>query len=191
MDIYIFFFLYANFFLLIFQVSIKSIDEIDLLREQQKILSEEVALHSSALKRLSQEAARNPQKYQIHVGYYLKIDVCMCDQYDYFDYFGSISESLHFLWLTHTKVEMERLKDEIKSKKEQIDLLERKIADSFIVKNKLDESGVSLVCSLDVIVPLFHLVLLPFNADCFVLQSLTELMTQLNEKSFELEVTII
>uniref|UniRef100_A0A0R0L5B9 Kinesin-like protein n=1 Tax=Glycine max TaxID=3847 RepID=A0A0R0L5B9_SOYBN len=47
-------------------VSIKSIDEIDLLREQQKILSEEVALHSSALKRLSQEAARNPQKYQIH-----------------------------------------------------------------------------------------------------------------------------
>ncbi|KAH1262089.1 Kinesin-like protein KIN-7D, chloroplastic [Glycine max] len=106
-------------------VSIKSIDEIDLLREQQKILSEEVALHSSALKRLSQEAARNPQKYQIHV-------------------------------------EMERLKDEIKSKKEQIDLLERKIADSFIAKNKLDKSGVSL--------------------------SLTELMTQLNEKSFELEV---
>ncbi|KAL5124115.1 Kinesin-like protein KIN-7D, chloroplastic [Glycine soja] len=85
-------------------VSIKSIDEIDLLREQQKILSEEVALHSSALKRLSQEAARNPQKYQIHV-------------------------------------EMERLKDEIKSKKEQIDLLERKIADSFIAKNKLDKSG--------------------------------------------------
>lgn len=85
---------------------------------------------------------------------------------------------------------MERLKDEIKAKKEQIDLLERKIADSFIVKNKLDESGVSLVCSLDVIVPLFHLVLLPFNADCFVLQSLTELMTQLNEKSFELEVNI-
>ncbi|KAG4388119.1 hypothetical protein GLYMA_09G108000v4 [Glycine max] len=106
-------------------VSVKSIDEIDLLREQQEILSGEVALHSSALKRLSQEAARNPQKDQIHV-------------------------------------EMERLKDEIKAKKEQIDLLERKIADSFIVKNKLDESGVSL--------------------------SLTELMTQLNEKSFELEV---
>ncbi|KAG5133491.1 hypothetical protein JHK82_024679 [Glycine max] len=89
-------------------VSVKSIDEIDLLREQQEILSGEVALHSSALKRLSQEAPRNPQKDQIHV-------------------------------------EMERLKDEIKAKKEQIDLLERKIADSFIVKNKLDESGVSLI----------------------------------------------
>jgi len=49
------------------------------LREQQEILSGEVALHSSALKRLSQEAARNPQKDQIHVGYYLKIDVCLCD----------------------------------------------------------------------------------------------------------------
>lgn len=42
-------------------------DHIDLLREQQKILSGEVALHSSALKRLSEEAARNPQKDQINV----------------------------------------------------------------------------------------------------------------------------
>ncbi|XP_038882617.1 kinesin-like protein KIN-7K, chloroplastic [Benincasa hispida] len=46
--------------------SIKSSDQIDLLREQQKILSGEVALHSSALKRLSDEVARNPQKDQIH-----------------------------------------------------------------------------------------------------------------------------
>ncbi|XP_020202926.1 kinesin-like protein KIN-7K, chloroplastic isoform X3 [Cajanus cajan] len=46
-------------------ISVKSVDEIDLLREQQKILSEEVALHSSALKRLLQEAARNPRD-QIH-----------------------------------------------------------------------------------------------------------------------------
>lgn len=46
--------------------SIKSIDQIDLLREQQKILTGEVALHSSALKRLSDEAARNPQKDHIN-----------------------------------------------------------------------------------------------------------------------------
>ncbi|XP_020202925.1 kinesin-like protein KIN-7K, chloroplastic isoform X2 [Cajanus cajan] len=105
-------------------ISVKSVDEIDLLREQQKILSEEVALHSSALKRLLQEAARNPRD-QIHV-------------------------------------DIERLKDEIKAKKEQIVLLEKQIADSFIASDKLDESGVSL--------------------------TLTELMTQLNEKSFELEV---
>ncbi|KAH9674016.1 kinesin-like protein KIN-7K [Citrus sinensis] len=47
--------------------SIKTIDQIDLLREQQKILAGEVALHSSALKRLSEEAARNPQKEQLQV----------------------------------------------------------------------------------------------------------------------------
>ncbi|KAK8593438.1 hypothetical protein V6N12_045519 [Hibiscus sabdariffa] len=44
--------------------SIKTIDQIDLLREQQKILSGEVALHSSALKQLSEETARNPQNEQ-------------------------------------------------------------------------------------------------------------------------------
>ncbi|XP_062112160.1 kinesin-like protein KIN-7K, chloroplastic isoform X1 [Humulus lupulus] len=46
--------------------SIKSIDQIDLLREQQKILTGELALHSSALKRLTEDAARNPQKDQIN-----------------------------------------------------------------------------------------------------------------------------
>jgi len=50
-----------------FQTSVKSIDHIELLREQQKILAGEVALHSSSLKRLSEEAARDPQKDQIHV----------------------------------------------------------------------------------------------------------------------------
>lgn len=47
--------------------SIQTIDQIDLLREQQKILSGEVAFHSSALKRLSEEALRNPKKEHIHV----------------------------------------------------------------------------------------------------------------------------
>ncbi|KAI3791559.1 hypothetical protein L2E82_05378 [Cichorium intybus] len=37
-------------------ISIKTIDQIDLLREQQKVLSEEMAIHLSALKRLSPEA---------------------------------------------------------------------------------------------------------------------------------------
>ncbi|XP_054809038.1 kinesin-like protein KIN-7K, chloroplastic [Prosopis cineraria] len=105
--------------------SIKSIDQIDLLREQQKILSGEVALHSSALKRLSEEAAKNPGMDQI-------------------------------------QVEMKRLKDEIKAKNEQIDLLEKQIAASFITLDKMDQSGVS--------------------------HTVEELVTQLNEKSFELEV---
>ena len=59
------------------QTSIKSSDQIDLLREQQKILSGEVALHSSALKRLSDEVARNPQKDQIHVRAYYPRAKCL------------------------------------------------------------------------------------------------------------------
>ncbi|EOY09550.1 P-loop containing nucleoside triphosphate hydrolases superfamily protein isoform 1 [Theobroma cacao] len=106
--------------------SIKTIDQIDLLREQQKILSGEVALHSSALKRLSEEAARNPQNEQI-------------------------------------QVEMKKLSDEIRGKSEQIALLEKQIADSIMVShNKMDKSEIS--------------------------QSIAELVAQLNEKSFELEV---
>lgn len=107
--------------------SIKTIDQIDLLREQQKILSGEVALHSSALKRLSEEAARNhPQKEQLHV-------------------------------------EIKKLRDEIKGKSEQIALLEKQIADSIMTShNTMDNSEVS--------------------------QSFAELVAQLNEKSFELEV---
>uniref|UniRef100_A0A7N2M358 Uncharacterized protein n=2 Tax=Quercus lobata TaxID=97700 RepID=A0A7N2M358_QUELO len=106
--------------------STKSIDQIELLREQQKILSGEVALHSSALKRLSEEAARNPQKDQIYL-------------------------------------EMRKLKDEINAKNEQLTLLEKQIADSInVVHNTMDNLELS--------------------------QPVTELMMQLNEKSFELEV---
>lgn len=49
------------------QTSMKTIDHVDLLREQLKILSGEVALHSSVLKRLSDEAVNSPNKEQIHV----------------------------------------------------------------------------------------------------------------------------
>ncbi|XP_052118914.1 kinesin-like protein KIN-7K, chloroplastic [Arachis duranensis] len=94
--------------------SIKSVDQIDLLREQHKILCGEVALHSSALKRLSEETARNPQDGQIHV-------------------------------------EMKKLKDEIKAKSEQIDLLEKQISNSVVVSDKMDQSGISQVHSIDVI----------------------------------------
>lgn len=106
--------------------SIKTIDQIDLLREQQKILSGEVALHSSALKRLSEEVARNPRKQHIHV-------------------------------------EIRKLNDEIRTKNEQIALLEKQIADSINDSHsKMDNVEAS--------------------------QSVAELMEQLNEKSFELEV---
>ncbi|XP_010486886.1 PREDICTED: kinesin-like protein KIN-7K, chloroplastic isoform X2 [Camelina sativa] len=47
------------------ETSIKLSDELDLLREQKKILSEEAALQSSSLKRLSDEAAKSPQNEEI------------------------------------------------------------------------------------------------------------------------------
>ncbi|KAH7854696.1 hypothetical protein Vadar_016880 [Vaccinium darrowii] len=106
--------------------SIKTVDQIDLLREQQKILSGEVALHSSALKRLSGEAARNPKKEHIHA-------------------------------------EIRKLNDEIRRKNEQIALLEKRIDDSVLSSHdKMDNVEAS--------------------------QTVAELMEQLNEKSFELEV---
>ncbi|CAH1452344.1 unnamed protein product [Lactuca virosa] len=48
-------------------ISIKTIDQIDLLREQQKILSEEIAIHLSALKRLSPEAASEREFINVEI----------------------------------------------------------------------------------------------------------------------------
>ncbi|XP_058108512.1 kinesin-like protein KIN-7D, chloroplastic [Magnolia sinica] len=109
--------------------SIKMIDHIDLLREQLKILSGEVALHSSALKRLSEEATNHPKKEQI-------------------------------------QMEMKKLNDEIKLKNQQIASLEKQMASSITTpkrnQNRTDAPDLS--------------------------PSYAELMEQLNEKSFELEV---
>lgn len=42
-------------------------DQVDLMREQLKILSGEVALQTSVLKRLTEEALNSPNKEQIQV----------------------------------------------------------------------------------------------------------------------------
>ncbi|PWA83303.1 kinesin motor domain-containing protein [Artemisia annua] len=47
--------------------SIKTIDQIDLLREQQKVLSGEVAIHLSTLEQLSDETARDTKKEFLNV----------------------------------------------------------------------------------------------------------------------------
>jgi hypothetical protein len=49
------------------------IDHVDLLREQLKILSGEVALQTSVLKRLTEEAGRSPQSENIQVLPYLNV----------------------------------------------------------------------------------------------------------------------
>ncbi|CAI9761129.1 unnamed protein product [Fraxinus pennsylvanica] len=106
--------------------SIKTMDQIDLLREQQKILSGEVALHTSALKRLSEESAQNLRK-------------------------------------EHLQTEMSKLNEEIRRKNEQIASLGKQIADCIVPSHDKKEN---------------------FQGS----QSVSELMEQLNEKSFELEV---
>jgi len=104
----------------------KTIDHVDLLREQLKILSGEVALQTSVLKRLTEEAGRSPQSDNI-------------------------------------QMEMKKISAEIKGKKRQIESLEREIAHATLgSKGKADKLELS--------------------------PSYPELLEQLNEKSFELEV---
>ncbi|KAG9459852.1 hypothetical protein H6P81_004360 [Aristolochia fimbriata] len=103
--------------------SLKTEDHIDLLKEQIKILFGEVALQSSALKRLSEEATNNPRKEQI-------------------------------------QMEIAKLNDEIKVKNQQIASLEKQMTASIrSVQDKVDGT-----------------------------EPYAELLAQLNEKSFELEV---
>lgn len=80
----------------------KSSDQIDLLREQQKILSGEVALLSSSLKRLSEEASKNPQKDQIHVNFNVLLPLLMCS----FDYLLIPSLRLLFMKVTSFVIDL-------------------------------------------------------------------------------------
>ena len=58
-------------------------DQMDLLREQMKMLAGEVALCTSSLKRLSEQAASNPEDSQLKVRHLLRFSSlqgeCECD----------------------------------------------------------------------------------------------------------------
>ena len=58
-------------------------DQMDLLREQMKMLAGEVALCTSSLKRLSEQAASNPEDSQLKVSHLLRFSSlqgeCECD----------------------------------------------------------------------------------------------------------------
>lgn len=101
-------------------------DQMDLLREQVKMLAGEVALCTSSLKRLSERAATNPEDSQI-------------------------------------KGQMKKLKGEIKEKKLQICVLEQRMIGS-VEMNPHATSTIELS------------------------QALSKLATQLNEKTFNLEI---
>ncbi|KAF6152823.1 hypothetical protein GIB67_004652 [Kingdonia uniflora] len=101
-------------------------DQMDLLREQMKMLAGEVALSTSSLKRLMDQAARNPEDL-------------------------------------HIKGQMQKRKDDISEKKLQMHVLEKRMIGS------IETTPVTL------------------NSN-EIYQSLSKLATQLNEKTFELEI---
>ncbi|KAL0874803.1 hypothetical protein Bca101_024508 [Brassica carinata] len=104
----------------------RTIDQMDILREQQKILSEEMALQSESFKQMSEEATKAPQNEEI-------------------------------------KAEMINLNDDIKAKNDQIAELGKQILDFVMASHDaLDKSD--------------------------IVQAVSEMRAQLNEKSFELEV---
>ncbi|KAH0895476.1 hypothetical protein HID58_045044 [Brassica napus] len=104
----------------------RTIDQMDILREQQKILSEEMALQSKSFKQLSEEATKAPENEEI-------------------------------------KAEIINLNDDIKAKNEQIAELGKQILDFVMTSHDaLDKSD--------------------------IVQAVSEMRAQLNEKSFELEV---
>lgn len=104
----------------------RTIDQMDILREQQKILSEEMALQSKSFKQLSEEATKAPENEEI-------------------------------------KAEIINLNDDIKAKNDQIAELGKQILDFVMTSHDaLDKSD--------------------------IVQAVSEMRAQLNEKSFELEV---
>ena len=110
-------------------------DHVDLLREQLKILSGELALQTSVLKRLTEEAGRSPQSENIQVLPCLMFVVC----------FYNLSRTLAF-YLLVLKMEMKKTSDEIKGKKRQIASLEREIAHATLgSKGKADKLELSPV----------------------------------------------
>ncbi|CAE6088608.1 unnamed protein product [Arabidopsis arenosa] len=108
------------------QTRIKMINQMETLREQQKILSEEMVQQSRSLKLLSEEAAKAPQNEEI-------------------------------------KVEIKNLDGDIKAKNDQIATLGKQILDF-------------VIASQDELV----------KSD--IVQAVSEMRAQLNEKCFELEV---
>lgn len=97
-----------------------------------------MALHSSTLKRLSEEATRNPKKEHIHVIYFVSFVFIFITAFD------SLQKSACVPFVF--KVQIKRLKDEIKRKNEQIALLEKHIADSILSSHdRIDNVEASLV----------------------------------------------
>lgn len=101
----------------------------DLLREQVKMLAGEVALCISSLKRVSEQAAKNPEDLQLQVSALFQILIFYCIFALSFQFLFNLYDMDsydHCLIKEH----MQRLKDEIREKKQQINILEQRMIGS-------------------------------------------------------------
>jgi centromeric protein E len=93
------------------------------LREQLKILSEEVALHKSVLKRLIEGAGRSTMNGHVEV-------IFLSAPFNMLLWYFLLLKTINCIYL---KIEMKKVSDEIKDKQQQIAHLERQI------KGELDQ----------------------------------------------------
>ncbi|XP_019092793.1 PREDICTED: kinesin-like protein KIN-7K, chloroplastic isoform X1 [Camelina sativa] len=115
-------------------------DELDLLREQKKILSEEAALQSSSLKRLSDEAAKSPQNEEIEE----EIKVLNDDIKSKNDQIAALeTQIVDFVMTSHEALEKSDIMQVVAELRDQLDEksfeLEVKAADNRIIQETLNQ----------------------------------------------------
>ncbi|CAH8359926.1 unnamed protein product [Eruca vesicaria subsp. sativa] len=130
------------------EASNKVIDELDLLREQKKILSEEVALQSSSLKRLLDDAAKSPQNEEIKE----EIKALNDDINAKNDQIATLEKQiLDFVITSHEALDKSDIVQALAEMRDQLNAksfeLEVKTADNGIIQDQLDQK----TCECDVL----------------------------------------
>ncbi|CAN6887387.1 unnamed protein product [Brassica oleracea] len=122
------------------EASSKMIDELDLLREQKKILSEEAALQSSSLKRLLDDAAKSPQNEEIKE----EIKVLNDDIKAKNDQIATLEKQiLDFVMTSHEALDKSDIVQALAEMRDQLNEksfeLEVKAADNNIIQEQLNQ----------------------------------------------------
>ncbi|KAL9291095.1 Kinesin-like protein KIN-7K [Arabidopsis thaliana] len=122
------------------ETSNKMSDELDLLREQKKILSEEAALQLSSLKRMSDEAAKSPQNEEINE----EIKVLNDDIKAKNDQIATLERQImDFVMTSHEALDKSDIMQAVAELRDQLNEksfeLEVKAADNRIIQQTLNE----------------------------------------------------
>ncbi|XP_010520019.1 PREDICTED: kinesin-like protein KIN-7K, chloroplastic isoform X2 [Tarenaya hassleriana] len=122
------------------EISIKITDQIELLREQRKILSGEVALQSSSLKRLSEEAAKIPQNEDLKAEISKLYDEIKSKN----DQIATLEKQIaDFVMASHNALDKSEIVQAVAELRDQLNEksfeLEVKTADNHIIQEQLDQ----------------------------------------------------